>query len=490
MVGVARSKGCRACVKQRVKCDEARPECGRCKRFRRECPGYNKPAKFVYEIPIAKDDQRVGEGSFRHVRQLERPSPKSQSQSRSPSWSARTTPEYQASRSPSEAPTPLLIPQSIIPWTQDNSQALKVLLEDSTPMDEFADTHFLRRWLSFVPPRLGNSKALDDAVRCMGTHYIGMLSRQESIMLSARQTYGHALRSLSKAIGDPKEAMSSETLCATMFLSIYELFACTKKHAWVKHAGGASKLLQLRGPNHINSDFDHSMLLFFRGQVTMEAFMRGTDSFLCQPEWQLVLSDPDPDNPNPYTQITNEFHAYLATCPGIAAHFRVLDRKDINAVVSFLNTTSDLSTALRAWFLRFRELLPPPTEVTSDPYDPLFPTTYVYHGASNIFCTSSYYGCLILLNSMTHALQPDESLSIENRYYVNEVCKSADFTFDAGLLGPYSTIFALKMAFMVAELPIKLWIEQRLLKMGEFMPFMKHQVSLKTDVISYPDLDA
>ncbi|KAF2490562.1 hypothetical protein BU16DRAFT_158515 [Lophium mytilinum] len=489
MVGVARSKGCRACVKQRVKCDEARPECGRCKRFGRECPGYTKPTKFVYEIPIAKDKQKVGEGSFRHIRELERPSPKSQSQSRSPSWSARTTPEYQASRGSSEVATPLVISQSITPWTQDKSQVLKVMLDDATPMDEFADIHFLRKWLSFVPSRLGTSKALDDAVRCMGTHYIGMISKQESVMLSARQTYGHALRSLRVAIGDPKESMSSETLCATMFLSIYELFACTKKHAWVKHAGGASKLLQLRGPDHITSGFDRAMLSFFRGQVTMEAFMRGTDSFLCQPEWQFVLSDPDPNNPSPVSRITNEFHAYLATCPGIAARFRSLDRKNMSLVVSLLNTTSELSIALRAWFIRFRELLPPPTEVPSDPYDPLYPTTYLFRGAPNIFCTASYYGCLILLNSMTHDLQPEESLAIENKYLVDEICKSADFSFDAGLLGPYSTIFALKMAFMVAELPIKLWIQKRLLKMGEIMPFMKYQVSLETDMVLDNDLE-
>jgi hypothetical protein len=77
--------------------------------------------------------------------------------------------------------------------------------------------------------------------------------------------------------------------CATMLLSINEvnailtilspvlsltsakLFTATTKHAWVKHVGGACKLMQIRSSQRINTDFDRAMLMSFRGQLVLNS---------------------------------------------------------------------------------------------------------------------------------------------------------------------------------------------------------------------------
>jgi hypothetical protein len=93
--------------------------------------------------------------------------------------------------------------------------------------------------------------------------------------------------------------------------------------------------------------------------------------------------------------------------------------------MSFLNSISSLTTALSTWFIRFRNFLPEPKEVPSDPYDPLFSIIYCY---PNVFFTGSYYGCLILLNGMANTLRPDEALMRENEVFINDVCKTVDFS--------------------------------------------------------------
>lgn len=259
MVGVPRSKGCLSCVKQRVKCDETKPACIRCTRFGRECPGYEKPAKFVYEIPR----QGEGQGAFLHVRELSRPNSRTSKRRNRENSSEASENKQPRSTSPSS----LGIPSTVVLSTQQDIQSLSVFITNSSLPDRYTEIHWMRKWLSFIPSRLGTSKVLDDAVHCLASHYVGKLSGQYQVVRRARQAYGKALLSLRQAISDPEQGVSSNTLCATMVLSLYELFSCTKKDAWVKHAGGAGRLIQIRGSARHMNEFDRVMLYAFRGQM-------------------------------------------------------------------------------------------------------------------------------------------------------------------------------------------------------------------------------
>lgn len=398
-----------------------------------------------------------------------------------------TTPENQPSRNVSVSPALQSIPQAIVSPTQKTVQALGVFITISTPRDAYTETHFMKRWLSSIPPRFGTNKALDDAVRCLVNHCIGKLSNQDKVIQYARRAYGSALVNLQQAISDPEEGMSSETLCTTMVLSLYETYACTKKHAWVKHAGGATRLMQIRGPSRHKHDFDKMMLFAFRGVMIMEAFMQRTSCVLDTDEWRFVLAGPDA--PSPLLQLTSEFYAYFATMPGMVQQLSNLQREDINQVVSFVNSASQLSSRLRDWFLRWRSIMGPGIEVPSATNDSTFPLVYDYNtsGGTNVFFATSYYGCMILLNNFIKIFQPDPNIEDDNQFMIGEICKNVEYSHQAGLFGPYNTVFGLRMAFMVAPLAVKMWIKDALDKMAEIMPIMRFQVKFGEDVVLIED---
>lgn len=103
--------------------------------------------------------------------------------------------------------------QCLSTWIQDISWRPSSVQDQST----------IARLFYLIPARLGNSSALDLAVRCLTVHHLGITEGNEDIVLHGRIAYGKALSSLQRAIYDPAEAMKSETLCATMILSIYEV---------------------------------------------------------------------------------------------------------------------------------------------------------------------------------------------------------------------------------------------------------------------------
>ena len=75
-------------------------------------------------------------------------------------------------------------------------------------------------FISLVPPRLGFSTALDDAVKCLCVAYTAILLTNHTVDV---MHYTKALKSLRKCICDPVSALSSETLCAVICLSWYEV---------------------------------------------------------------------------------------------------------------------------------------------------------------------------------------------------------------------------------------------------------------------------
>lgn len=134
----------------------------------------------------------------------------------------------------------------------------------------------LGQFFDFIPSRLGQSKALDDAVRCTLTAYSACLQENAEVLNHDRREYYEAVRSLRIAFGDEKEALSDETLCAAVLLSWYEVgvrFRGLKKGAhaakvladnldesWLTHICGTSHIIKLRGPSRHRSGFGLALL--------------------------------------------------------------------------------------------------------------------------------------------------------------------------------------------------------------------------------------
>jgi hypothetical protein len=99
-----------------------------------------------------------------------------------------------------------------------------------------AQSSFLGSWLWHLPPRLGNSAALDHAASSVAWAYFAKVSADKAILRNAEISYICAVKSLAAALDCPKERLGSNVLCATLLLGHYEvcfLLRCFDSTAYI-----------------------------------------------------------------------------------------------------------------------------------------------------------------------------------------------------------------------------------------------------------------
>jgi hypothetical protein len=226
-----------------AKCDEGRPSCSQCTRGRRVCPGYAREMKFVDEGPKLR---RSGKGIKNHHGEINhRPGPGQEYVSQSGFGL------HQVSSS-----------------KVDLHQILSSFISALFPLGmDSTQSSFLGSWLWHVPLRLGQSVVLDTAAQCLSLAYFARLSGDQAILRKAELSYGVALSRLTKSIADPCQRFGSDVLCTVLLLGHYETFG-SRGHAWIRHAGGAARLMELRGAKRsYDSAFEYSMFLACRGAI-------------------------------------------------------------------------------------------------------------------------------------------------------------------------------------------------------------------------------
>jgi hypothetical protein len=82
--------------------------------------------------------------------------------------------------------------------------------------------------LQHIPRRMGNNRALDDAVKCICSNG----------STKPGPVYSEALVSLQKALNHSGEAVASETLGAAILLQMFEHSVDHAEFRWVVHANG------------------------------------------------------------------------------------------------------------------------------------------------------------------------------------------------------------------------------------------------------------
>ncbi|KIX98551.1 uncharacterized protein Z520_05852 [Fonsecaea multimorphosa CBS 102226] len=339
MVGIPRSKGCRICVKRRVRCDLTRPTCNNCARGNRPCPGYDSDLRIFDEgYKLRKRFGQIEDAESRTEVDSASPSTSNNSQSTESSpeesidlISRSNTPDLEVRHYrphqalPARNPFWIMLENQIYPdadlvapastpgWgglLGDNSMDLDVPIEmtlnDSIYSPSLVQEQLLntfsssigghgslllprqmrnhQNWLVQLPGLFG-SKLLDTAVRAVSLVHLGQSQRTDLFVQESRQHYGKALRLLNQSLMDDTKGMSTETLSATILLSFYEMFASDSNQSWVRHAGGAGMLMRIRGPTRHLSGLDRDVYLAYRHTIVIEAFMRDEACFLAEPQW-------------------------------------------------------------------------------------------------------------------------------------------------------------------------------------------------------------
>ena len=78
-------------------------------------------------------------------------------------------------------------------------------------------------WFEEVPCRLGKKASIDSATCALVLQLLGKIHKDERVLAVSRRLYGQSLAELQRAICHASEWKSSETLCAAMVLSIFEV---------------------------------------------------------------------------------------------------------------------------------------------------------------------------------------------------------------------------------------------------------------------------
>nr|RBQ86902.1 hypothetical protein FVER53263_20937 [Fusarium verticillioides] len=337
-----------------------------------------------------------------------------------------------------------------------------------------AQISFLGSWLWHLPPRLGSSAALDHAALSLAWAYFAKLYGDPIALRNAEISYLRAVKSLAAALDDDKEQLSSNVLCATVLLGHFETFVKVG-YAWIRHAGGAARLMELRGSQRCyESAFEYSMFLACRGAIISEALTSGKPCILESEGWQNV---PDgliefpllPASPNIYHRI----FGYFALVPGLQSRMTLCDRaisdESRNAL---LLTARQLQRDMQQWYYEYisqdnklRE--PRGVSPVSEGYP--FHSRYEYHDVMSATIIVACYAYLIVLDQSIALLDTCDRDGSENQGLATVICMSVDYCLHAGYCGTQTMRFALPIAHSALPRHYHQWTKKWMEKFDAIM---------------------
>lgn len=168
------------------KCDEAKPECNRCTRAGKRCPGYREDSELT----------------FRSMN----------------SWVATKVPSHVESISNSASQT--TPPMHIRPSTDWTQYAGARFIEHFTMPTSFLAPGYLE----FLPQMLeAPSPCLQEAFLAVATSNLANISRMRHLQRISQVHYGKALHFLGSELNHPSTATKNETLTAVLLLQKHEV---------------------------------------------------------------------------------------------------------------------------------------------------------------------------------------------------------------------------------------------------------------------------
>ena len=113
---------------------------------------------------------------------------------------------------------------STVPPCLENDQLGSALVYclDGNVKGKLIPLRIVGSFFQFIPARIGQNAALDDAVSCLCAIYRGHSATPYSMHKEARKSYVRALSSLQTCLNDDAVQMEAETLCASIVLQICE----------------------------------------------------------------------------------------------------------------------------------------------------------------------------------------------------------------------------------------------------------------------------
>ncbi|RDL40562.1 Zn2 DNA-binding protein [Venustampulla echinocandica] len=288
--------GCLTCRKRKVKCDEGKPNCGRCQRLQRECTWSEE----LQVVPQRRQDR----GSATGARII---------------TTASKVPALHLSR-PSGQNFVVEFPgieRATIPYLHHFVTFCSrfIAYPNDSEMNPFQEE---------LVPLAVSSPALLNSMAALAAAHLSRSNKQHDV--PAAKYYSRALRELNDTLSDPHLARSDSALAACLILCVYEI--CHSKNSlWLEHLQGARDLILYRGgPKSSNCltrlfsllDISGSLCSgagpLLQGNYWIESGLESTS-----PEPSKALTWPYYDDNNVMVQHFHELMIYMAKLSHLSA---------------------------------------------------------------------------------------------------------------------------------------------------------------------------
>ena len=262
-------------------------------------------------------------------------------------------------------------------------------------------------WLAQLASRTEVSSTLLYAIRAISLSFLGRQTRDENLIQNSRLLYGKTLLKLNRALQDPAEGLGSDTLSATILLTFYEMLNCTEHNSWVRHAGGAAHLIQLRGVARHQTEFDKAIFLACRYSIVLQSYQTGKPCFLSLAPWRKLSQDIYDTSPmkSAFEDAREAFFQEIVHHPGFvkdSVDYMVSGGGDHSVLQDLVRRGHMHRSHHKAIFNRCSEALreagQEPREVPSSVDDKVFPVVYHFPGLLVASCFCTYWSLLQLLN--------------------------------------------------------------------------------------------
>ncbi|KAK4062584.1 transcriptional regulator family: Fungal Specific TF [Trichoderma aggressivum f. europaeum] len=479
MVGVPRSSGCQLCRQRRVKCDEARPECGNCRKYGTGCPGYERAIKFV------SGKHTIRSKGSRPLQTSNQKTTGAASSEASPSTTstlsaAATTPESIGGGGGTSGTTAAaaVVATSLVASLQPNRALFIGTLMDmaQTRLASKDVSTFLGFFGRLKFDEFGTAAALDGAICSLSLHLMGKELADDSLVARSRTVYGWSLGALQVTLRHPTKWKTSETFCSAVLLCFFELFAGTSSpETWLQHAQGIATLMEQRGPAAHAQGNDAAILFSFRGIL---------------PEWRKVIYDGPgqsiyaPEAPGFSMQVVNSFFVCLADMPevmwwGYPVRQALLAGRRVSP--KRIQRVAEVAAAnherFAAWYEDFKklgvELKEVPSKDPSSPYQVVLEHPVGWLGSMHM----GYWASMLVLQELLIQCEWPVDYRDSQKELVQNILRSIE-SVGSGIMGPFRLGYSIRIVYEFVSVETQRWIISLLDK------FSKRYAA--TDKNSYP----
>ncbi|KAI4595606.1 hypothetical protein KJ359_006595 [Pestalotiopsis sp. 9143b] len=281
MFYTGKSTACHTCRQRRLKCDEVRPHCLKCRRAGRECLGYRDESAFIIRDMTTATIQKFEHKNSNKPSSSASEDPEPASAGSSNSGSSTFTQHHPAPISPVSTKASSASPPADSygaerdrrkirkqksfadnpRWKQKQAMVVKPVMV-GMPLEDRAFCYFANRYafapaqyldpgylpvLKVVSQKKNMGPCLTTSLSAVSLAAFSTKLNARKAILKARSQYATALQLTNEAIQNPGSCRDDELLASVVLLALFEVFCSDSISGWSSHIFGAAAMLGARG---------------------------------------------------------------------------------------------------------------------------------------------------------------------------------------------------------------------------------------------------